>query len=524
MEQAPKKPGPERVILTRLFAAQRRLRFVRGHRAALRWFAGGAALSTVALLVLWNWNLLPGPWQWLAAAGRPRELLWLPLLTALGGFATCWFVLPNPRKAAYRLDQLMDSQERVLTSVDWILSEKPRTVSSERLLDQSAALLEDEQEFHRHLKGMERIPPKMHAMLLSLALPLLLLFLLPPHTGLDPSAAVWMGESQVDQLTEDLLKELQETGLEDPEEQLEKLLKELENQNPGDPESAETRKELQRTVDQVMQQAEAQQKARELLETLAQRARQSQEMSDKDRQALKTLREAMKEGDQQERLDQASQSWEEGDFENAAETLESLQQEAGQSAESQSQAAGEAASEGGLEPDGGQEFNEGQGDQFKEGFANGEGPGEGHQGQGQATGQDSGDGEGGGEGTPGSGVGKGTTLEDQGDSPGAQGRQSLRRGDEESEWVEEYEHLHAPERTEYEKGQTRVKGQVGEDGPRYRTEKEGRGAVTEPSNRQGSGGLLEYREAAENAILREEVPADYRDNVRVYFESLDNGR
>ena len=524
MNQDRRKPGPERLILTRLFSAQRRLRFVRSHRAALRWFAAGSGLAALGLVLLWNWDLLPGPWQWLAAAGRPRELLWLPFLTALGGFATCWLILPNPRKAAYRLDQLLDSQERVLTSVDWILSEKPRTVSSERLLSQSAELLEDERRFNRTLRSLERVPRKQQALVLTLILPLVLLFALPPHTGLDPSASVWMGESQVDQLTEDLLRELEDLNPEDTEERLEKLLQELDNQQPGDPEAAETQKELQRTVDQMMQDAEAQKKARELLETLAQRARQSQPMSTKDKQALEALRQSMKDADKKERLEKASESWEEGDFQEAAQGLESLQQEAGQSAESRQQQAGEAASKGGLEPDGGQEFNEGQGDQFDdEGFAKGKEEGQGQKGQGQGEGAgEFSDQEG--DGPPLGAVGKGTTQQDQGDSPGAQGRQSLRRGDSESDWLEEYQHLHAPERTEFEKAQTRVEGQVGDDGPRFRTAKEGRGAVTEPSDRQGSGGLLRYQEAAENAILREEVPADYRDNVRVYFESLDQGR
>ncbi len=519
MNQDRRKPGPERLILTRLFSAQRRLRFVRSHRAALHWFAAGSVLAALGLVLLWNWNLLPGPWQWLAAAGRPRELLWLPFLTALGGFATCWLVLPSARKAAYRLDQLLDSQERILTSVDWIFSEKPRTVSSERLLAQSAALLEDENLFRGLLKKLEPVAVKNQALLLSLLVPLGLLLALPPHTGLDPTAAVWMGESQVDQLTEDLLKELEDVNPENPEERLEKLLQELENQKAGDPEAADTKKELQRTVDQMLQEAEAQKRARDLLETLAERARQSQPMSAKDKEALEALRQSMKGADKKERLDQASESWEKGDYKEAAEGLESLQQEAGQSAESQQQAAGEAASKGGLEPDGGQDFDEGQGDQFDgEGFAKGDERGQSLvQGDGGISDQE-------GDGPPGGGAGKGTTQDDEGDSIGAQGQQSLRRGDSESDWLEQYEHLHAPERTEYEKAQTRVEGQVGQDGPRFRTPKEGRGAVTEPSDRQGSGGLLRYQEAAENAILREEVPADYRDNVRVYFESLDKGR
>lgn len=526
------KQSPERLILTRLFAAQRRLRFVRSLKAALRWFALGSVLASLALIILWNWDYLPGPWQWLAAAGRPRELLWLPLLLALGGFASLWLVLPNPRQAAYRLDQILDSQERLLTSVDWILSEKPRTQSSERLLSQSAALLKDEVAFQSTLKKVESVPRKDYGLVLSLLLPLLLVLFLPAHLGLHPVTAVWLGEGQVDQLTEDLLKELENTVLsEDERENLEKQLRELLEKQEASGELGEAekaaQKSMQRAIDQLSRQAEAQDKARELLETLAQRARQSQQLSQKDRDALDALRESLQEQSQSQGLDQAEQAWDREDFEKAAEALESLQQEAGQSAKDMGELAREAMSAEGMGESSGQEFDESAGDQFDEsGFAKGqEGQGQSAEGQGEGQG---GEGEGEGEGTgteesTGSQPGRGTTLEES-FAPPAEGAQSLRRSDSQSDWLEEYRHLHAPERTEFQKAQTRVQGQMGKDGPIYRSPKEGRGGVTQPSSRQGSGGVLEYRAEAENAILREEVPADYRDNVRVYFESLDQGQ
>ena len=521
--------SPERLILTRLFAAQRRLRYVRSVKGALRWFAVGALGASLALIILWNWDYLPGPWQWLAAAGRPRELLWLPLLTALGGFASSWLVLPNPRQAAYRLDQILDSQERLLTSVDWILSEKPRTQSSEKLLGQSAELLRDEVAFQSILKKMEPVPKRRYGLLLSLFLPLLLVLYLPAHLGLPPVTAVWLGEGQVDQLTEDLLKELENSILhEDEKKNLEKQLRELlEKQEvskaPGEADKAAQRS-MQKAIDQLKQQTQTQEKARELLETLAQRARQSQELNQKDKDALRALGRSLQEKSQADRLEQAERAWEQEDFEKAAEALESLQQETGQSAKDLAEQAREAMSAEGMGESLGQEFDESQGDQFgQSGFAKGqEGQGRGTEGQGEGRGQ--------GEevvaGTEESGgnlVGQGTTLEESQAGP-AQGAQSLRRSDSQSDWVEEYRHLHAPERSEFQKAQTRVEGQMGKDGPIYRSSKEGRGDITQASDRKGSGAILEYRAEAENAILREEVPADYRDNVRVYFESLDQGQ
>lgn len=524
-KHSPIQRSAEGLILTRLFAAQRRLRFVRSSRAALFWFAVGSALASALLVMVWNWNYLPGPWQWLASAGRPREILWLPLLTGLGGFASHWFLLPNPRQSAYQVDRLLDSQERLLTAVDWILSEKPRTETSERLLGQASALVSDETAFAKQLRKLERIPPRKWSLLLTVVLPVLLLIYLPANVPLPPSASVWLGESQVDKLTEDLLQELEEAqDLSKMDEKLEKLLKELENIDPNKElteEQKDAQRDLQRMVDQMNQQAETQEKARELLETLAQRAREGQAMSEEDKKALEALRKQLSDQGQQNELEQAQQDWEKGSFNEAAEGLESLQKEMGEGSQSLSQKAQEKAAQGGLEGDGGQEFNEGQGDQFnpdgtpKDGSAKGKGKG-----QGKSVGL--GEGEGGeGEGLP--MPGKGTTLDEE-QAPNALGIQSLRRSDKESDWMEEYKNLHAPERTDYQKGQTRVKGQMGDDGPRFTTSKEGLGDVTEPSERRGSGGVLQYQQEAENAILREEVPADYRDNVRSYFEALDRGR
>jgi hypothetical protein len=130
-----------------------------------------------------------------------------------------------------------------------------------------------------------------------------------------------------------------------------------------------------------------------------------------------------------------------------------------------------------------------------------------------------------GEGTEGQGevpgdFGKGSTEQEE-QGPNAVGNQRPRQSDRTSDKSEEFKNLHEPLRVDIETSQTRVKGATGAEGPRYRTEKEGRGAVTEPADIESGGAVLEYRESAENALLREEIPADYRDEVRLYFEALD---
>lgn len=515
---------PEKTILTRLFTAQRRLRFVRGVAQSLRWFAAGAALAGLGLVLLWNWDRLPGPWQWLANAGRPRELLWLPLLLALGGFASRWLSLPPVRETAYQVDSLRQTQERLLTAVDWILSEKPRTAVSERLLRQVAGDLEDEERLRQDLRRLERVPVRSYALLGSIALPLALLLYLPPHVGLPDSAAVWLGTNQVDRLTETLVEDLEQTqSPENLEQKLQQLLQKLAR--PGAASELEkgelekARRELQRTVDGLRQQARGQESARQLLETLAQRARQGQNLSQEDQKALEELKKMMARPDQREDLEKAEQDWREGNNEQAAESLEQLQQETGQAAQQLEEMAAEGQQQCDKPGPGegeGKEFNEQQGDQHAPG---GEQPGRGGQGSG---GEGPGQGRPGQEGeeTPGD-FGVGSTEQEQG-GPNAPGWQSQRQSERTSDKREEFRNLHQPIRVETETSQTRVRGALGEDGPRYRTEREGRGAVTEPADLDSGGAVLEYRESAENALLREEIPADYRDEVRLYFEALDN--
>lgn len=505
--------SPEKRILTRLFLAQRRLRFVRGVAQGLRWFAAGSLAAALGLILLWNWDRLPGPWQWAASAGRPAELLWLPFLLGLGGFAGQWLKTPPARETAHRVDRIRDGCDRLLTAVDWILSEKPRTLVSERLLSAAAKELDDEARLRRDLRRIEPVSARQFALLLSLGLPILLLLNLPAHVGLPDSAAVWMGPKQVDRLTEQLARELQESRkLDNPEAKLKELLRKLEQERHESKEKTveALERELTELGDTLKAMAKGQDSARELLETLAERARQGQQLSPEDRLALEQLKKLLQSEDQRA-LEKAESAWSKGDASEAAESLEELQREAGQAARELQEMASQgeqgaqqpqeqsAPGEGGA-PQDGMEFDAARGDQHPGGPADkpqqaGEGPAQGD-------------------------FGRGTTEQEKAGNQ-AQGLRSRREAERTSDRVEEFRNLHEPLRSQEESSQTRVQGQLDPDGPRRSTSRQGRGLATEPAESISGGSLLRYREQAENAILREEIPAEHREQVRQYFERLD---
>ncbi len=517
--------SPEKLILLRLFTVQRRIRFVNGLRGALVWFAAGSGLASLGLVVLWNWDRLPGPWQWLANAGRPYEFLWLPLLLAIGGFCSRWLILPAPRASAHRLDLMRKTDESLLTAVDWILSEKPRTVVSQRLIERCALSLKDEQTLRRELRRLDRVSKFQYGLLLLFLVPLGVLIWLPVHLGLPDSAAVWLGPGQLQRLTEELNEEIDQALIaKDPEKELKKILKALANSKQSETtanEEQKTLRELQQVVEHLKRSAKEQGSTRELLETLAQRARQGQSLQKEDQKAFDTLQKALADPEQREALKKAAKDWQEGANEDAAQALEALQQEAGDAAKAFQEMAAAGESEAMKSPAQGlgQEFDDKEGDQHSEEGRPGEGK-DGQAQQGQGQGQQ-------GQGQPGfqqgqqpADYGKGSTEEDQGASQGASGKQSRRQANRTSDKLEEFKNLHPPERSDIESSQTRVKGQMGA-GQRFRTGKEGLGATTEPAGVDGSSGVLEYQESAENALLREEIPADYREEVRLYFEALD---
>jgi hypothetical protein len=103
------------------------------------------------------------------------------------------------------------------------------------------------------------------------------------------------------------------------------------------------------------------------------------------------------------------------------------------------------------------------------------------------------------------------------------GHQSDRQSDETSDWREAYEALHESTRLDDARGRaTRVSGLVGEGEhvavPTWTTAG-GPGRARQPLVTLPPS----YRQANEEALTRETIPAGYRDSVRRYFELLEGG-
>ncbi len=503
--------GLETQILFRLLSAQNRWRLIKATEKGCLWFAGGSVLSSLCIALLWHWHRLPGPWQWLASAGRPIELLWMPVLFALGGFISGWTTKPSLTRMAHLLDRQKDTGETLLTAADWILSTEPRSRASQAVLAQAWASLESNFDFRRDLKKAVTFKPWVDVYLLTLILPLGLLFALLTQSGLPPTAYQFIGQEQVERLHEELL---QSPALAPSEqalaERLHDLLRDL------DQESGSLERE---TIESLLKAAESQksldQASRRLLETLAERAASGIEISQQDLDALKSISE--RQPQLSELVEEALQDWQSGRAEEAAKKLQQAQESAGQSARATREAAGRVSEawqseqgEQGANPDGqGTQYDSNQGDAFGEqGSGNQSGPG---------AGSDNGDEEG--EGS--ADFGMGTTDRDEGEEGGTLGQQSLRRSNRTSDWEEEFRNLHPPDRREQDTSQTRVQGEIDESGRTRSTPQTGLGGAQVAPESALSGGILEYRQATENALLREELPPEHADAVRRYFENLD---
>ncbi len=145
------------------------------------------------------------------------------------------------------------------------------------------------------------------------------------------------------------------------------------------------------------------------------------------------------------------------------------------------------------------------------------GPAEENPGQAVAAGNRSG--EAGGE----ADFGRGTTMDRQQAPPSQPDDYVLERQSQRtSQWSEEYRRLHPPRRDDLATADTRARGRVG---PGQTLPETGQ-ALGVPStggawSRQANDSWQQARESAEQAVAREELPADRRGLVRDYFEGID---
>lgn len=484
----------ESILLEKVHALRRRLRWVRSVESALAWTAPGMWLALSLVLVL---KLGGRGWTELSLA-----LAAVPLFVVGGGVAR-WFRPPGLLEAAYATDQELNSRERLLTAAEWVLREKPRTAVAASLLQDAAVLareVDPGQLFEVRRPGWRPVfYPGLLAGLL-LALPAWHLFVEPPGPE-----AVRVGHSArtIQQLAEQVARRPENQRL---ARELEKLARDLKEPGVSPAEAAERiarkRRELRR--------GEGQGKADTSPEGLAEklRALAKQKAESRDSKAMKEALEAAKEA-----LEKSGQS--SSAAEQAQQALESGQEEA--LSQATEQVAGALEKAGAGEQELMRQVDEALAQQ------------QGELSPGQLAGDDEGlksvaMGEGGedGQGEVEADFGKGTTNQEEPATESAKNR-AQRQSDRTSDWTEEYQKLYESQRVERTTTNTQVKGQRNQGTGYLDAPGEARGAPSTGGevSTQAQEVFLEHRREAEQAVAREAIPAEYRDTVRNYFDTID---
>ncbi|MEW6277854.1 MAG: hypothetical protein AB1758_04455 [Candidatus Eremiobacterota bacterium] len=513
----------ETLLLEKLHDLKKRLRLVWMIQSALAWCFPGAVV-TLALVVL------------LKALDRPAAELTLATC-ALALFPLGGAVAAGLRKlpllgVALAVDRRLMLKERLTTALEWVTSDRPRTVVAQRLIRDAS----------QHATGIDprntfavAVPASLRRAAIVSGLVTVLLLLPPWHliqTRQNPEEirAVHAASDRLvrkaqelrrqhprseraketaDRL-EDLAKRLNEPGTDRQEAaaRVNNLAEQLRSQsrgqgkgqNPGGADrqvgtgtSSERAERLRQLARKARKEGASPGLSREIQKELSKAEKGSQEEKAlKD--ALKKSQEACKNGKcdgegASEALSQAAEAAEnqgladQGMAQEVADTLQSVESELSQ--ESASQQQGRPGQDQAPSNPGGK-YSKGKG----------KAPAD---------------------------YGVGTTHE-RGNPPSDGGQNYVlnRQSDKKSEWTEEYKRLYASERVHRDTQDTAVKGDV-RPGQMLPGQGQVRGA---PRSEPGAGGgseevYLEYKREAEEAVTRQNVPAEYRDLVRDYFDGID---
>ena len=483
----------ESVLLeqARLLAA--RERGVEALQAAARASKAGGAVALGMVVLL---RLLDQPaWDGLA-----------PLLVLPAGAALARLARPLDLVAsAYRADGRLGLQERLGTALEWLLSDRPRTLMAQ-------VMLRDAAERASRVEPRAAFPVRWPRSLgggLLLALLAVALAGLPGHLPWwdDPGAqALEAARRQTRELEQEVREvegQRETVELQDLAARVEALARDLARPDL-DPQAALQRiSALSEELQQVKGLGNGQGAVGGTGSTRGDQAQEARRLREAARdpgspEGREALRQLASDGESSEAVRQA-----------AREALEAL--EGGDP-----QAAGEILARG-TEPGQASEPGEGTG-----GSGNGQGgSAQGNPGQQLQEGQ--------GQGKGGADFGRGTTLQGQQASEAeGQGKRDFvldRQSRRTSEWTEEYRRLHPPRRDHLATADTRTSGRLG-SGQTLPGAGEGRGIPTlgRDSARPLREGYAQAREAAEEAVSREEIPASRRDLVRNYFEGIDPRR
>ncbi len=517
----------EKLLLEKIHDLKKRLRFVWIVNGALEWCLAGTLVTLLLVLAL---KLLDRPPAELTAATVAL------LLFPIGGAVAAGMRKMPLMSVALATDRKLGLRERLTTGLEWSLSDRPRTVVAQSLLrdaSQHAAEVDPKKTFK------PTIPTSLRkafivglATLVVLALPAWHLF--QPGQSAEEARIVKQASQRLErtarelrqryprsqqakataQKLEDLAQRLKEPGTERDEAAArvaslsEQLRSQARGQGQGNQQGGQG---AGTTADNPRNQAER-------LRALARRAQKEGASKELQQAIEKELARTDKQSEQGKALSKAQQSAGQGDNKGTQEELEKAAAQAEQQAAEEQQMGEEVAqelqeTESGLSQEMAQGNNPSQGKQPGQGQGQGQkpmaNPGQANQpGQGEAKEGD---------------FGVGTTNEQQKPGEGQKKDYVLeRQAKDQQQWTEEYKRLYASERIHRETADARARGQL-TPGQMLPAPGQVRGA---PRSDPGVGGgaeevYLDYKREAEEAVTRQNVPAEYRDVVRDYFDGID---
>lgn len=497
---------------------KRRWQLVRCIRTGLRWGAAGGWVGVLLALVM---KLFDRPPEEVLQAG------WAPLLFAAGGIVRELLTDLPILKVALETDRVAGLKERLSTAVEWLQSARPATAVTQ-------FMVRDASEHAAQVEPTRVFPLKVARPLATLTLPLLagLLLLASPAWGLwqkgpepEEVRAVQSAANRID----DIARRLAPTRTAQPTRpvapRLQALARALREKGVDRQEAAARIQSLARQLAQeraaqgrAQGQAARSQAAQASADKLGELARQlGQGMSaDQAKKQLEAARQgADPKSESEKKAQEAAEALAQGDTKTAAEKLQ-------QAAEAARQEAAEAAQAEEAEGAGTSEELAQEGEELDPGSSQaGPGPQSGQEVSANPSTGDSKVGKGKGEGD----FGKGTTNKEEPASGDPAKNFVVRQDKARSDWEEEYKKLYGSQRDHFETANTRVKGQKTR-GRVLKGQGEVIGAPTAggTSQIQAEEVFLSSKQAAEQAVAQGQIPSEYRDPVRDYFDAIDPRR
>lgn len=500
-------------LLPRMHQLKRRWKLVRCARSGLRWAAAGGWLGVLLALLL---KLLDRP---------PEELLltlWAPLLFLAGGLVRELLTDLPILTVALEADRVAGLKERLSTAVEWLQSARPPTAVTQFMVRDAA-------EHAAQVVPARLFPWKVTRPLATLTPPLLAaaLLLLSPAWGLwqkgpepEEIRAVQASAQRIDELARQLAAARPAHPPTRPvAPRLEALARQLREKGVDRQEAAARIQSLARQLAQERaaqgrgkgeRNAQAAQASAEKLGQLAQQLGKGM-TADEARRQLEAARKGLDpKGEAERKAAEAAQALAQGNAQEAAQKLEQAAEsarqeaEAAEAAEAGDQVSEELAQEGEeLDPGSTRPGPPTQAGREVAGNPS-QGPGKEGQGKGPAD------------------FGKGTTNQEEKPTGEAPKNRIVRQSDRTSDWQEEYQKLYASRRDHFEEATTRVRGQK----TRGRVLR-GQGEVIGAPTAGGEARLpaeevfLSSKQAAEQAVAQGQIPSEYREAVRGYFDAID---